>query len=84
LQVGGCSVLTQPTLSTFNFRSLARAADTSQLRHHHHHLHCGGRRQYYHQSTSPHQRAAAAASSAHALHQQPCSDVTSADASAQV
>jgi len=84
LQVGGCAVLTQPTLSTFNFRSLARAADTSQLRHHHHHLHCGGRRQYYHQSTSPHQRAAAAASSAHALHQQPCSDVTSADASAQV
>ena len=87
LQVSGATKrLPQHTLSTFNFRSLPRAADADQLHHNHHYRHHGHHCRPSQPASAGQRTCLPVTTSVHGLRcQQPyCSDVTSTTASAQV
>jgi len=83
LQVGGATTMRsqQQTLTTFNFRSLPRAAADIQ---HHHQYHLSRHCQPPQQQSSQRQPVYLPVTSAHGLHHQPYTDVSSTSASAQV
>jgi len=82
LQVSGATMRPQQTLSSFNFRSLPRAADIQHHRQHHaHHCHSPQQQQ---QQPSHCQSTCIPVTAAHAQHPQPYADVSSMTASAQV